>query len=254
MIGRFHDRCLHKCMMTLSVCEYAKATIISQCFLKYNIHPLFELHLFLNDFFLPFERIPMFRVTRRDLSARIRHRIRIYPSFASIPANRATRQLVEYTNEELAKSLWRNAASSQDDDDARPTTRHSCGCNKTLQCGFKSGRGEGKCRWAKEKGGSCGNAIITIPFLRERPSGEKEKLGGSVDKKRQKRSALTASTFERRNPVMQIRFSAMISLLLYFSPSPFLSRVSRCKFFSSPPAARLFLHQSGRRRTSSPIV
>lgn len=66
-------------------------------------------------------------------------------------------------------------------------------------------------------------AIITIPFLRVRSSEEKgENVYTPREREREKEStaksdksgALTAGTFERSNPVMQIRFSAMIFLLL----------------------------------------
>lgn len=55
--------------------------------------------------------------------------------------------------------------------------------------------------------------------------------------KSDKSGALTAGTFERRNPVMQIRFSAMIFLLL--------PRVSQCTFFLFRTHCTLFLHRRG---------
>jgi len=91
-------------------------------------------------------------------------------------------------------------------DDATHPARHSCECNKTLQRSFKIRKEDEN----KQRRGSC--TIITIPFPRERPSEEKRKTYQEHATKSIESDALTAGTFERRNLVMQIRFSTMIFL------------------------------------------
>lgn len=81
-------------------------------------------------------------------------------------------------------------------------------CSAALKPGQKEGEN-------KQRRRSC--TIITIPFPREKERDQVRKKGEPYQEraaKSDKSGSLTASTFERRNPVMQIRFSAVIFLLL----------------------------------------
>lgn len=91
--------------------------------------------------------------------------------------------------------------------ETRHPPRRSGECNKTLQRSFKV-QMEGENKQQRRS-----RTIITIPFPQERDR-EKGRAYREHTTKSDKSGALTAGTFERRNPVMQIRFSATILLLL----------------------------------------
>lgn len=139
---------------------------------------------------------------------------------ASVPANPVTcARLVEYTNEELAKPLWRRYSRCQRWG-RRIRREGALVRNATKRCSaaLRSDGGD-RLTWVsgvRRRRGPCGECrhYYTISSRdRARRRGKRKAHDGAARRaspssaKRDKSGALTAGTFERRNPVMQIRFS-----------------------------------------------